>query len=235
MFDSLSALVTLVCFYLLCKSTSVGSSSLLKKGEDLISCLLSLSLLVSGAYFAYNSAERLMYPTPIWFSMKYFYIVAATAAAKLVMLVLYKKMNKSIGSSAVKVMTYDCILDFFVTAVTLISLGASASGFFAADGICGIIISITVIITAVKILKESLVRLIGFVPAELREQIGEILRKAEADTDKIEARFERGDEICCYVVFKDDETMKKAENTYSEIKKITSVTMKTVKETENNG
>lgn len=235
MFDSLSALLTLVCFYLLGKSTAIGSGELLKKSEHLISCVLSASVLFSGAYFAYNSAERLMYPTPVWFSMKYFYIVASTAVAKLLMLVIYKKMNKKIGSSAVKVMTYDCVLDFFITAVTLTSFGISATGFFASDGICGIIISIIIITGAAKILKENICKVTGFVPTDIREQIEEIFLKADIDPTMIEARFERDDTLYCYAVYKDAETTEKAEKLYSEIKKITSVTMKTVKETENNG
>lgn len=235
MFDSLSALLTLICIGALSKSRSVGSAELLRKTESLISSVLSAAVLFSGGVFAYNSLERLMYPTPIWFSMQYFYIVAATAAAKLILFVIYRRMNKSIGSTAVRVMTYDCILDFFVTAVTLISLIASATGFFSADALCGIVISIIIIVSAAKLLRESIINLIGYVPLSVREEIEELFASAGVDCSEFEARFDSGKETVCYLSFKNAQAQEKAEKIYSDIKNITSVTVKTVKETENNG
>lgn len=235
MFDALSAALTLFCIGALSKRRSVGSAELLRKGENLISGVLSAVVLFSGLTFAYNSLERLMYPTPIWFSMRYFYIVAGTAAAKLILFAVYKRMNKELDSSAVRVMTYDCILDFFVTAVTLISLIASATGFFSADAICGTVISIIIILGALKMLRQSIKGIIGYVPYEVREEIEELLKTAGVDTDKVDARFECGEETVCYLTCRDRETQEKAEKIYSEIINRTSVKMKTVKETENDG
>ncbi len=84
-------------------------------------------------------------------------------------------------------------------------------------------------------LRENIRKTLGYVPLSVREEIEEVLRSADVDCSKLDARFECTEGIQCFVVYNDAQTQEKAEKLYSEIKKITSVTMKTVKETENNG
>ena len=235
LFDGLSAVITLICIGTLAKSYLIGSDKMLHKAERLMSGVLSLTVLFSGAYFAYSSFERLMYPAPLWFSMRYFYVLAGTALAKLVMFFIYKAMNKAVGSDTVKVMAYDCVLDFFITAVTVISLIASATGFFSADAFCGIGISVLVIIGAVKLLRESVRTVIGYVPEEVREKTEQLLTEAGIDCSKLSAEFVCGEETVCYISYSDSDTMEKAERLYSDIKKETHISMKTLKEINRNG
>lgn len=229
MFDGLSAVVTLVCLGTLSKSTLIGSGSVMKKAETLVSSVLCVTVLISGAYFAYSSAERLMYPTPIWFSMRYLYVLIGTAIAKLVMFFVYKAMNRKIQSDTVKVMAYDCVLDFFITAVTVITLAVSGAGAFSADAFCGIFISIFIIVGAIKLLKGYVVRIIGYVPYEKRQKLEEILLSADIEAEGLDTRFEVGDSIFCYISYEDAETERRAESLCSEILKATGITVRTVK------
>ncbi|MBR3817179.1 MAG: cation transporter [Clostridia bacterium] len=228
MFDGLGALLTAVTLGILGRSLLVGAVAVKRKTEELLSLVLSALVLCGGAYFAYTSLERLIYPTPVWFSMKYLYILAATATFKLVMFFVYRFMNRKIGSSTVKVMTYDCLLDFCITAVTVVSLAVSAAGSFSVDAVCGLGISAVIITGAVKMLTDKLRRVSGYVPAEKRELIEDLLKKHGFEKEKTEISFFYEESITGYISFADFPDRERVELLYKEIKQETDITMKTV-------
>lgn len=190
--------------------------------------MLSTLVFISGAYFAYTSLERLIYPTPIWFSMKYLYLLAGTALFKLIMFAVYKAADKRLDSQVVKIMSFDCILDFFITTVALLSLWVSAKGSFSLDAFCGLFISAVIIISAVKNLIEFIKKVTGYVPAEKRERLGEILSEGDIDPTKTDVFFAYEKGITGYISFEDSQQREKAELLYDKIRKETEITLKTV-------
>ncbi len=228
MFDGLSALLAAVCLGFLGKKLIVGSSSTVKRAEELLSLLLSALVFISGAYFAYTSLERLIYPTPIWFSMKYLYLLAGTAVSKLVMFLVYRTANKRLRSQVVKIMGFDCILDFFITSVTLVSLWVSAKGSFSLDAFCGLFISAVIISTSVKSLFEYIRKVTGYVSAEKRERLGEILSQAGVSISSTDLFFEYGDGITGYISFETSSQREQAELLYDKIREETDITLITV-------
>lgn len=168
-FDCLSAAVTLVCLSFLSGKTDRSSHSYISKAEELLSFIISAIIGFTGFYFAYSSVERLMYPTSVSYRTKYLYILIASAIAKFVMFAVIRALNKKGGSDILKLMSTDCILDFFITSVTVMTLLISTYGNYAADALCGIIISIIITVSAVKSLLSSCRKLIGYVPSAQRE------------------------------------------------------------------
>ena len=228
MFDGISALLTAVCLGFLGRRLLVGSSATVRKTEELLSLILSTLVLISGVYFAYTSLERFIYPTPIWFSMKYLYLLGATALFKLVMFLVFRTAVRKTDSRVIKIMSYDCILDFFITTVALVSLWVSASGSFSLDAFCGLFISAVITVGAVKMLSEFIRSITGYVSAEKRERIGEILESADIDLAGAEVFFEHNDGITGYISFENSQQREKAELLYDKIRKETDITMKTV-------
>lgn len=228
MFDGLGALLTAVTLGILGRSLLVGAAAVNRKTEELLSLVLSILVLFSGAYFAYTSLERLIYPTPVWFSMKYLYILIATALFKLVMFFVYRFMNRKIGSSTVKVMTYDCLLDFLITAVTVVSLAVSARGTFSFDALCGLGISAVIITGAVKMLADKLRRASGYVSAEKRELIEELFKNQGIEKQDIEIIFIYQEAVTGYISFTDSSVREKAELLYDTVKQETGIILKTV-------
>lgn len=228
MFDGISALLTAVCLGLLGKKLLIGSASTLKRTEELLSLVLSTLVLISGGYFAYTSLERLIYPTPIWFSMKYLHLLGATALFKLLMFLVFRFAGKKSDSQVIKIMAYDCVLDFFITSVTIVSLWVSAKGSFSLDAFCGLFISAVIITGAVKILFSFIKKVIGYVPAETRERIAVILEDEGIAISDVELFFEHNDRITGYISFEISQQREKAELLYDRIKEETDIVMKTV-------
>ncbi len=110
-----------------------------------------------------------MYPTSVSYRTKYLYILIGTAIAKLIMFAILKAFNKKGKSDILRLMSLDCVLDFFITSITVMTLLISTYGNYAADAICGIVISIFITVSAVKSVFASCRKLIGYLPAQERE------------------------------------------------------------------
>lgn len=155
LFDGFSCLVAIICVYFINKADRLFSKSLSRKAEQLLTLAISIMVFAVGILFLYNSAERLMYPAPVWFSVNYFWMLFATAAVKLVMFFVLKKQSDKHSSSVIRVMSFDSLTDFFITSVTVLTLFISQKGGFSVDAFGGIAISIFVVVSSLKNIKHS--------------------------------------------------------------------------------
>lgn len=97
MFDSLSGLAAFICFAALLSSSSEGTRAIIKKAEQFFSFVMSVIILLTGLYFAYNSLERLFYPTPISYLTRYLVMLIVTVAVKFVMFFAYRGVYRITG------------------------------------------------------------------------------------------------------------------------------------------
>ena len=169
LFDCISAVLTLCSFSVL----STGAYA--EKTEQLLSFLISCFIGFSGAYFFYSSAERLMYPTPIWYTPKYLLLISITAAIKLVMFLILKKTSAKYSLNLVRLMATDSALDFCIGCTTVLTLLLSRNGKYAVDALCGIAISIFIFISAIKGIISAVKLLINYKSKEKREEIENLL------------------------------------------------------------
>ncbi|MGN1118336.1 MAG: cation transporter, partial [Acutalibacteraceae bacterium] len=82
LFDSLSGLLTLVTLSLIIKNADLSTEGTVRKSEQLFSFLMALAVAFTGFYFAYSSVERLMYPTPVWYTGLFLAVLILTALIK---------------------------------------------------------------------------------------------------------------------------------------------------------
>lgn len=198
MFDSLSGLAAFICFAALLSSTSEAARAIIKKSEQFFSFVMSVIILLTGLYFAYNSLERLFYPTPISYLTHYLVLLMITVAVKLIMFFAYRGVYRVTSSPIIKVMAADSILDFFITLATVMSLTVSQYAEFAVDAVFGIVISIALIISALKLAKKSGAVMLDFVGSEKREETEEIFSSLGVDVEYITYR-RTGTEIEAFV------------------------------------
>lgn len=188
MFDSLSGLAAFICFAALLSSTSEAARAIIKKSEQFFSFVMSVIILLTGLYFAYNSLERLFYPTPISYLTHYLVLLMITVAVKLIMFFAYRGVYRVTGSPIIKVMAADSILDFFITLATVMSLTVSQYAEFAVDAVFGIVISIALIISALKLAKKSGAVMLDFVGSEKREETEKIFSSLGVEVEYITYR-----------------------------------------------
>ena len=168
MFDSLSGLAAFICFAALLSSSSEGTRAIIKKAEQFFSFVMSVIILLTGLYFAYNSLERLFYPTPISYLTRYLVMLIVTVAVKFVMFFAYRGVYRITGSPIIKVVSQ------YVE--------------FAVDAVFGLVISAVLITSAVKLAKKSGAVMLDFVGSGKREEISEIFDSLGVAVDYITYR-----------------------------------------------
>lgn len=231
-FDSLSAAVTIVCLSFLSGNTDKSSRSYISKAEDLLTFIISAIIGFTGFYFAYSSVERLMYPTSVSYRTKYLYVLIATAIAKLLMCAVLRTLNKKDKSDILKLMSLDCILDFFITSVTVMTLLISTYGNYAADALCGIVISIIITVSAIKSLMSAVRKLIGYLPAKERESFLDSLREIIDEEDIEDIKFHLYDDSTEAFVFTAG-YKKISEESLADLSKQTGITVYIISRKEN--
>ena len=174
-FDSLTGILSFALLVSLARQTSPAAVYKIKKTEQLLSVIILAAVAFSAFYFAYNSLERLTYPTPVSFAVKYLAIILATAAVKLFMFALLRLYAKKSGSAVVRLISLDSLLDFFITAVTAFTLILSVDGKYAFDALCGMGISAAILFTAVKNLISAASLLTESPAKNKRERLTELL------------------------------------------------------------
>lgn len=177
LFDSFSGLITLICMFLIIRHSGSGQEMTVNKSEQLFSFLMAIIVMFAGFYFGYCSLERLMYPTPIWFTPLYAGVLAGTAAVKVLMFFFYGRISKKTDSPIVRVMKYDCVLDFFITLMTVIGLVVSKNGTYSFDAVLGLVISVIIVVSAIKMIVSSGKALVNYVGAQERENLADILEE----------------------------------------------------------
>lgn len=144
--DTLSCIIALVGFILLIKQDERRSG----RTQALASFVIGLILAITGAYFAYNGVERLMYPVPVSYLKKYAILIFVTVFVKLAMGIVYLAINSKNPSPVFKALIADSFLDCAITLATLISLTYSVKINFAIDSIISILIGVMVAVNAAK-------------------------------------------------------------------------------------
>lgn len=192
-------MVSSVCMLLSAKLLKKGLDFVAARLERLLSLLLSLAVTFVGLAFAYSSIERFMYPTPIWFSVKFAVLIAVTAVAKLLLFFFFRYQHKKSDSPVIKVMSTDSLLDFFITLTSLLSFTLTRYTEFAVDAVFGLIISVIVTVNAVRLLHTSICGTIGFVKERDREKLSEFFEESGISVSKTVFFIEGDESVGAYI------------------------------------
>lgn len=199
--DALSCMLSLGFLLLVLRLGDRLQSEIAEKGEQLLSFLLSLVVAGVGVSFAWSSLERLMYPTPVWFSVKHFFIVLFTALVKLGMYFFYRAFARRTRSDVLRVMQADSLMDCFITTATLLSFTMTRYFSFAVDAVFGLAISIFLFVGAAKLIRIHLRALLGIVPAATRAGVTSCISscKVLANCEKIQYYIGKDNAITAFV------------------------------------
>jgi len=127
-----------------------------ERAQSLCTFVVNIIIAVTGIYFAYGGVQRLLYPLPVSYSVKFVILLGATIIVKILMAFMYKGFNKSEGSSVLRAMVTDSVLDCFVTLGALMTLLLVTRVNLAVDGIFAIATGGIISASAIKgIVKET--------------------------------------------------------------------------------
>lgn len=183
--DCVTCVIATAGFYLLAYVRSEKYPFGFGRAEDIVTFIMSAVIIVAGCSFVYSSLERLIYPSIVTFTAGYAVLISVTALVKLVMAVFLSRFAKNNDSAIIDGIRLDSILDFFISLATVMSLIISEY-VGAADGIMGLVISVVIIVSGVKMVVPSVKKLLGRRDDNFCAEIKEYLESLDCVQNVIE-------------------------------------------------
>ena len=131
------------------------------KAEDLTTFIMSLLMAGAGLVFAYNSLGRLLTPVPVWYFTKYALIIGGTCIVKLILGIIFSLRYKKQKSPVLKTIMLDSFLDCGITIATIVSFTLSNVLGISFDAILGLVISIIITISGIRLIVSAASSLLG--------------------------------------------------------------------------
>lgn len=145
--------------------------------EHITGFVMAIFMTCAGLAFAYNSLERLLVPTPIFYFTKYLMILAVTCVVKIILGVICGAAYKKDNSPILKAVALDSFLDSGITAIAIISFVVASKTPFMIDSVSGLAISIIIVVSGIKLIIASISFLIGNNDDELQEKVEKTIFK----------------------------------------------------------
>lgn len=183
--DTITAAVTSVAFGLVALPPTEKHPYGMGRSEYVAGFVVSVTAVVMGGLFLFNSLSRMAMPEPVWYSTRSFVLILIGIPIKGIMATVYYILSRKIHSKAFKALALDSILDVAITTATVISFSLSPKADFAVDSIFGICISIGVIVASVFMVGDNLRALVSGDCKDERKKVVEAC-KEDKDTSFIE-------------------------------------------------
>ena len=146
--------------------------------EYISAFIVDMLIVLVGIELFKSSVDKIINPTMPDISAVTITILVIAIIAKLWLFVFYNKIAKTINSEAIKGNAYDSISDVISTFVVLLSAIVAKFANISIDGYVSILVSIFILFTGFKALKETVDILLGTKPdPELVEGIEEFTKK----------------------------------------------------------
>ena len=173
--DSGSSIVTLVGFKLAGKPADEEHPYGHARIEYLSGLIVSFVILIVGFQLVQSSFDKILNPQEADFSMLTFAVLILSILIKIWQGLFYKKVGKTIGSSAISATAADSLNDVFATSAVLLGLLITYFTGFNLDGYMGVIVAVVIMITGVRLIMETSNPLLGMAPS--KELVDEIYEK----------------------------------------------------------
>ena len=150
--DTFACGIAIFGFYMIKKLGETPS----QRAQSLCTFVISLLIAGTGIYFVYNGIERMMYPLPVQYSLKYLAVISVTVGVKALMGLMFRAFDKKSESPVLKALALDSLLDCFITLAAVMSLVLVSKINYAVDGLFAIVTGSIISASAIKnIIRET--------------------------------------------------------------------------------
>lgn len=172
--DAASSAVTLIGFKLSEKKPDFSHPFGHGRIEYVAGLVVSFLILLMGFQLGEDSIQKLFTPADVRFSILTAVILLISIFVKLYMSFYNRSIGKKIQSAAMGATAADSISDTVSTAVVLIAMLFSHTTDFPLDAVCGLLVSVFILITGIRSTRDTVSPLLGQRPEP--ETVEEIRR-----------------------------------------------------------
>lgn len=136
--------------------------------EYISGLLVSIIILIIGGFLAESSIKKIINPSPIETNNFYFLLVILITAIfiKIWQCLFYRKAGKKINSKALIASSFDSLTDVLSTISVLVSLIIAHLWGILIDGYIGLAVSLFIIYSGIKLVKDTISPLLGEAPSD---------------------------------------------------------------------
>ncbi len=148
--------------------------------EQITALLVALLVLCIGVLFAKSSVEKIITPQELSLSWMTYVTLIAAIILKLVQMLTYLDFSKAIDSKTIHAAAMDSRNDVISTSSVLLSVIVMGIFQINIDGYVGLLVSVFLVISALKMVKETIDPMLGMPPSkELVDSIYSIVHESE--------------------------------------------------------
>ncbi len=125
------------------------------KAEYIYSLLISIVIIIVALTLFKDSFESIFNRSNYTFSYLLIIVCIITIVIKLSLFIYTNKLSKSLNSLLLKANSKDHLYDAIITIINLISIFLANIGIYFVDGVVGVLIALWILISGIKIFKES--------------------------------------------------------------------------------
>lgn len=173
--DSGSSLISFVSFKLSSKPADKEHPYGHERIEYVASMVVSFLILLIAFELLTESVSKIISPEELEFSYVIIVVLAASIAIKLGMFFYYSKIAKEINSAVLKATAFDSVSDCVSTTAVFIAIIISKFTGFNIDGYIGVLVSLFIAWSGIKIFRETVSNLIGQAPD--KEMVNDIKKR----------------------------------------------------------
>lgn len=132
--------------------------------EYLTALFVAMLVLSIGVILGKTSIEKIISPEALSVSTWTYVVLSVSILGKLIQMLLYRKLGNAIDSGALRASAMDARNDMLATLAALISAIVFHTAKVNIDGYAGLFVSLFIVVSALKLIKETLHPLLGAAP-----------------------------------------------------------------------
>ena len=173
--DATSSVVTLIGFKLAGRPADKDHPYGHARYEYVAGLVVAFLILLVGYELGTSSFDKILHPEPVDFSLASILVLIASIFVKLWLSVFNRRIGRMVDSAALEATAVDSRNDVFSTAAVLVCVLISRFTNIVLDGWVGLGMSVFILISGVKMIKDTLDPILGATPSE--EVVSDIIRR----------------------------------------------------------
>lgn len=162
--DALNSIITIIGFKLASKPADKEHPFGHARVEYICGLIITIIMLFLGFMSAKTSIEKIFSPEALNIGILTYIVLGVIILTKLFLMLMYRSFAKDISSDTLMVSSVDCRNDMLTSIAILISMVIMQITGINIDSYIGLIVSIFIIISAIKMIKETIDPLISVKP-----------------------------------------------------------------------
>ncbi|HHU80141.1 MAG: cation diffusion facilitator family transporter [Bacilli bacterium] len=164
--DAGSSIITLIGFKLSKAPADAEHPYGHERIEYVAGLIISIIIMIIGVNLTINSIQKIINPTTTIFSYLVIALLIVSILVKLLQVYVYRSIGKLIDSQTLIATATDSLNDCISTTAVIVSLIVSKLAGFNLDGYMGLVVSLFIIYSGIKLIKDTSNLLIGVAPDE---------------------------------------------------------------------